>query len=140
MAKRKTGFYIKSGDKELFAKFKALKAAARGPLLTTAAKAGILPIQNAAIKNAPYLTGTLRRSIHTEEIEEKATFAMVATGTDVEYAARIEFGFNETDSAGRSYHQSAKPYLRPAYDEERGAAIAETADALRELVEKAANS
>lgn len=137
MAKKRTGFYIKSGDKELAAAFKKLSAAMRGPALTTAAKAGILPIQNAAIDNAPYLTGTLRRSIHTEEIEESAHSAMVATGTDVEYAARVEFGFVGTDSAGRSYHQSAKPYLRPAYDEQRDAAIEETKDALRELVEKA---
>jgi len=135
---KKKGFYVKSGDKELKAAFRRLSAAARGPALTTAAKAGILPIQNAAIANAPYVTGTLSRSIHTEELEETDHSAMVATGTDVEYAARVEFGYNGTDSLGRTYHQPAQAYMRPAYDDKRQEAINETEDALREIVEKAA--
>lgn len=137
MAKRKSGFYVKSGDKELAAAFKALDAAARGPALMTAAKAGILPIQNDAIANAPYVTGTLSRSIHTEEIDQTSHSAMVATGTDVEYAARVEFGYNDTDTLGRSYHQSAKPYMRPAYDNKRAEAISEVAATLRDIIDAA---
>jgi HK97 gp10 family phage protein len=37
-------------------------------------------------------------------------------GTNVEYARRLEYGFKGTDSLGRKYNQSAKPYLRPALD------------------------
>jgi hypothetical protein len=135
---KKRGFYVKSGDKELKAAFARLHAAARGPALTSAAKVGILPIQNAAIANAPYLTGTLARSIHTEEIEETDHSAMVATGTDVVYAARLEYGFNATDALGRTYHQPARAYMRPAYDDHRDEAIAEVEAALRDILSKAA--
>lgn len=131
MAKR--GVTVK-GDKELHAAFMKLKAAARGPALMTAAKVGILPIQNEAIDNAPYKSGTLSRSIHTEEVEETDHSAFVTTGTDVEYAARQEFGFNDTDSLGRTYHQSARPYMRPAYDNQREAAVNEVADALKDII------
>lgn len=135
---KKSGFRIVSGDKALAAKFRQLKAAARGPALMAAAKVGILPIQNAAIENAPYLTGTLSRSIHTEEIDKTDHSAMVATGTDVEYAARQEFGFNDTDALGRTYHQPARPYMRPAYDDHRDEAVNEVEDALRDIIKSAA--
>lgn len=38
----------------------------------------------------------------------------VKVGTNVVYAARIEFGFSGTDSLGRSFNQPGTPYLRPA--------------------------
>lgn len=50
------------GDKELIKKFKELQGINTDPALM----AGALIIQNAAVENAPYLTGTLRRSIHIE--------------------------------------------------------------------------
>lgn len=134
----KRGKITVKGDKELHAAFKRLSAALRGPALVTAAKAGILPIQNAAIRNAPYVSGNLSRSIHTEVVEEKDDSAFVTTGTDVDYAARVEFGFNDTDKLGRTYHQPAKPYMRPAYDDERENAVKETQDALRDIIEAAA--
>lgn len=37
--------------------------------------------------------------------------ATISANTD--YAKRIEFGFNGTDSRGRSYHQPAYPYFEP---------------------------
>lgn len=46
-------------------------------------------------------------------------------GTDLEYAARIEFGFTGPDSLGRVYNQAPHPYLRPAFDENRAKATAE---------------
>jgi HK97 gp10 family phage protein len=112
----------------------ALKAAPSGNALVSIAKAGILPIQNAAIENAPYRSGTLRRSIHTEVLRSGATSAFVATGTDVPYARRLEFGFQDTDALGRRYNQAARPYMRPAYDTRRGEAIAEVEAGLRELI------
>lgn len=32
------------------------------------------------------------------------------------YARRIEFGFMGTDKLGRTYHQAAQPFMRPAAD------------------------
>lgn len=103
-----------------------------GQKLELALVAGALLAANDAKRRAPIVTGTLRRSIHigghtalTPDFEGHdiggnevdATHAQVLVGTDVEYAARIEFGFMGADSLGRTYHQSPQPYLRPAVDE-----------------------
>ena len=40
---------------------------------------------------------------------------VVATGSNVKYARRIEHGFVGADSLGRRYNQSGKPYLYPAF-------------------------
>lgn len=130
---KSTKFKI-TGDRELIAKLRRMQASMRGPLLAHAASAGIKPIENSAINTAPLLTGTLRRSIHTEIVAQTDTYAEAATGTDVEYAARIEFGFNGADSLGREYHQAAQPYMRPAYETMRADALEETIDALRDIV------
>ncbi len=122
------------GEKELLAKFKQLTSAAQGSNLLKATQAGILPIQNAAIEKAPKDTGNLSRSIHTETVESSNTYAESATGTDVEYAARLEFGFMQADRLGRHYNQPAQPYMRPAYDEQKGAVEKETGNALRDLI------
>jgi HK97 gp10 family phage protein len=49
------------------------------------------------------LTGTLRRSIHTEQTGKTE----VKIGTNVEYAPYQEYG---------TYKMTARPYLRPAFD------------------------
>lgn len=123
------------GDKALLEKFKRLNIGVQVNALENAAKAGILPIQNEAIRNAPYKSGNLSRSIHTEVIKRSNSYVEVATGTDVEYAARQEFGFSKRDSLGRKYNQPARPYMRPAYDNKRNEAIKETSNALRDIIE-----
>ena len=95
--------------------------------------AGALLIENDAKANAPYKTGTLRRSIHTEQGDGME----VIVGTDLDYAARVEFGFMQADSLGRNYHQPAQPYLRPAWDDNIDRAMEEIGVALAELLEAA---
>ena len=75
-------------------------------VLPTALKAGALIVQNEAKRRAPYETGTLRRSIHTEMRGNTQAFV----GTDVEYAVHQEFGTSK---------MKAHPYLRPALDEKQ---------------------
>lgn len=58
-------------------------------------------------------------------------------GTDLEYAARIEFGFTGPDSLGRVYNQPAQPYLRPAFDTKRTAAVNEIGRVLGRLAKAA---
>jgi hypothetical protein len=58
-------------------------------------------------------------------------------GTNVEYARRIEYGFQGADSLGRNYSQAAQPYLRPAVDEDGRTAQREAVEALAELMRKA---
>jgi HK97 gp10 family phage protein len=125
------------GEKQLLAKFQQLNKAVQSATLERAATAGILPIQNEAIQLVAKDTGTLSRSIHTETIEKSDTYVEVATGTDVEYALRIEFGYMQADALGRHYNQPAQPYMRPAYDTKRKAAENDTKAALADLIEAA---
>ena len=127
-----------TGDKELIAKFQRLEKALQGQTLVRAATAGILPIQNEAIVKVAKDTGTLSRSIHTETLEARNNYAEVTTGTDVVYAARIEFGFMQADSLGRHYNQPAQPYMRPAFDNKKSVAENETRAALTDLIQAAA--
>lgn len=122
------------GERELAAKFQSLAKAAQGSALENAAVAGILPIQNEAIILAPKDEGNLSRSIHTEIVERSQHYAEASTGTDVEYAARQEFGFHGADSLGRHYNQPAHPYMRPAFDTKKKEAETETKEALIALI------
>jgi HK97 gp10 family phage protein len=81
----------------------------------SALAAGI--VQAAAQRNAPVVTGTLRRSI-TMDPEGDAVYRV---GPTVIYGRRIELGFmNKRDSLGRLFHQQPHPYLRPAVESSRG--------------------
>lgn len=88
-----------TGDKELARKLKELSRVAQAKNLERAAMAGSLPILNAAKENVHEDlnttgrgTGNLARSLHSEVTESSDTYAEVATGTDLEYAAIHEFG------------------------------------------------
>lgn len=137
------------GSDSLMRKLSALAEAAQGQMLERAMVAGALIVQNAAKQQAPFLTGTLRRSIHiggheemnpdgeggnVPEPEVDGASVAVYIGTDVEYARRLEYGFNGTDSLGRQYSQAAQPYLRPAADENQAAVRTEVGEALRDLI------
>lgn len=144
------------GSESLTRKLRALGDAVSGRTLERAVVAGALIIQNAAKQRAPYRTGTLRRSIHIGGRTDLATDYQKApdvpdldpprvgahdvevyVGTNLEYARRIEYGFNGADSLGRVYNQAAQPYLRPAVDENSGAVQQEVADALLDLINAA---
>lgn len=99
-------------------------------------------------------TGNLARSIHVgghaalSELSsssggdiggdiESRHLASVDVGTDVPYAARIEFGFAGQDSLGRTYSQSPQPYLRPAFDENQAEVFGEIRDVLAHQIKRA---
>lgn len=138
------------GAASLDRKLANLAKQADGETLKRALIAGGLLIQNRAKANAPYITGNLRRSIHiggAEELNPEGANVSERTqtpvpepevgkygvavyvGTDVEYAAPVELG-----TARRPPH----PYLRPAFDTEKGAAMREVADSLQVLIRAAA--
>jgi HK97 gp10 family phage protein len=122
------------GDKELLAALQRLGDVASADNLEAAALSGVLIIQNAIIARAPFDTGTYRRGWHTETLEKSATRVEVITGNNIPYGPRLEYGFDGTDSKGRTYHQPAQPHVRPAYDETQAEALQEISDALRALV------
>lgn len=142
------------GGPNLAAKMARLEAALTPERLEAAGIAGALKIVNAAKRNAPVVTSTLRRSIHigghtaltgalegnAKDLgkgEMSAQRVNIRIGTDLSYAARIEYGFTGRDSRGRNYDQPPKPYLRPAFDEHKDEAIREVGIALTILVKKA---
>ena len=113
------------GAPQLKAQFAKLGEAVAGPKVKAALRAGALVIANDAKARAPVRTGTLRRSIG---IEDGPGPYEVSIGTDLEYAPYVEFG---------TYKMAARPYLRPAFDENVGAARQEIADVLAQLLEDA---
>ena len=65
-----------------------------------------LGIERDAKRKCPVDTGRLRCSISTDLSQINSYEATI--GTNVEYAVHVEYG---------TYKQSAKPYLRPAYNQ-----------------------
>lgn len=147
-----------SGSASLRRKLDALGEVAKGRTMVRALVAGGLVIQNDAKRHVPRVSGNLARSIHIGGHEELNTEGGSVTqrtsepvpapdegsspaiyiGTDVEYARRIEFGFEGPDALGRTYHQPAQPYMRPAVDTNRSEVAREVGEALRDLVKAAA--
>jgi hypothetical protein len=146
------------GLKDLSRKFNRLSDIGKGQTLFRAGVAGMLVIINEAKRLAAYKTGTLRRSLHvggaageTPDFEGgldsgysdlgqgeiKAQSAEVYGGTDVPYGRRIEMGFEDSDSLGRSFHQKARPFLRPAFDTKRVEAVEAMRKAFVDLIERA---
>lgn len=103
-----------SGDKELERQLRRLNAAMGGAALVTILEQAGEIILDAAEPNVPYRTGALRESGHVGKQESGGHSAEVSVIYDKPYSARIEYGFFGTDSLGRTYHQPAQPYLRPA--------------------------
>ena len=137
---------------ELKAQFGRIAKSMRGNMLAKAATSGLLLVENAAVQKAPKRTRTLARSIHTEILDQKDTSVEAAVGTDVIYAAVMEFGkvitpkkakmLHWVDEAGndvfaRKVTIKPHPYLRPAWDEKEDAMIQEVKDSLIDLIKAA---
>lgn len=69
-----------------------------------------IEIQNRARQLCPVDTGRLRNSIHFEEGQDAEGY-YIDVGTNVEYAAFVEYGTSK---------MRAQPYLRPAFAEVSG--------------------
>jgi HK97 gp10 family phage protein len=61
-------------------------------------------------------TGVLVNSISTWTESQSNDSITMGIGSGIVYAARLEFGFMETDSLGRKYNMQPRPYMRPAVD------------------------
>ena len=119
------------------AKMGAMAAAAGSAAARRALTSGAMIILNDAKRDAPWKSGTLKRSLHIEPDPDHRGGVAVLIGTNVPYAARLEFGFVGADSLGRIYNQAARPYLRPAMDNNREAVVQEVGRALVILLEAA---
>jgi HK97 gp10 family phage protein len=136
--------------------FKDAIAAATGEQLKKAVMAGGYVIEAHAKLNAsagrPGLnvdTGNLVNSIHTELVDSSETSAEVNVGTGVIYAAIHEFGgviepvtaklLSWVDDGVRVFanlvHIPARPYLRPAAEENTDEILAAVGEQLRRQIE-----
>lgn len=85
------------------------------------------------------VTGNLFRSIpefSPVTVSKSANRVEVAVGSAAEYARRLELGFSGTDSRGRTYHQSPRPFLRPALDNNQKQVEAEIQKRLMTLIQR----
>jgi HK97 gp10 family phage protein len=116
--------------------------------LEAAVTSAALIVENDAKDKAPYKTGTLKRSITHETKEKSHERVVVAVGTNLIYAGILEFGGTiESKSGGylvfktddgewhsvSSVQIPARPYLRPALDQNKAKIVKEIGDALRSL-------
>lgn len=71
--------------------------------------------------NFPHrITGNLFRNlaeVNPISLKRSNERCEVMVGSTMNYAMRLEKGFNDTDSLGRRFHQQPRPFLRPALDE-----------------------
>jgi HK97 gp10 family phage protein len=141
------------GLDKLDKRLKAMAKEASGEQIEAALVVGGLVIMSRAKELAPVLSGTLRRSIHIGGYTDKSpdfgsspngaeyddiggnvgegTQARILIGTNIEYGAAVEFG------TGR---QRPKPYLRPAFDQEKEQALSDVAETLSELIQTGAGA
>ena len=95
-----------------------------GQKLVDAGMAGANIIKNQWQEDAPFKTGTYRRSIHNEVIHQSRDRAEIAIGTDLDdppYPFFLEFGTSR---------MPPHPSARPAFDKKKDAAAQEIEDAL----------
>ena len=114
-----------TGDKAVIAGLNRVSAAVGSRAVMPALRATALIPLNVAKELVPVDTGTLERSIHQEDVQGQLA---VTVGTDVPYAEHVEFGTSK---------MPARPYLRPALDENKGAMVKEFGEALEDIVEAA---
>lgn len=93
-----------AGSAELARRIGRLSDELATSFLSAAVRLGANIVRDEASRRAPYRTGNLRRSLHTEVIEASRGDAAAKVGTNVEYARIQEFG-------GTVKHPGGTPYL-----------------------------
>lgn len=132
------------GAGDLAAKFRTLAEDIKGPALEAATRAAALPVLNQVRitvpegGRTPYKTGTYRRGFHMETVEKTSERCTVIVGNDQPQGPRLEFGFVGADKLGRIYNQAPRPHLRPALDENKGAAVEEFRGAVADIISRRA--
>lgn len=137
------GIVVRGGE-DLAKAFAQLADDIKGPALEAATRAAALPVLNQVRitepegGRTPYKTGTYRRGFHMETVEKTPERCTVIVGNDQPQGPRLEFGFVGADSLGRVYNQAPRPHLRPALDENRGAAVEEFRGAVADIIARRA--
>jgi hypothetical protein len=69
-----------------------------------------------AVPNVGHSAEHYRDSYGVTMVQELNGGWSAVIGTDKPYGRRLEFGFADTDSLGRVYHQAPRPHMGPAVD------------------------
>ena len=120
-------FEVKIGGlEELARKFSAMEGKLDEILEQATSAGAAIVVREAAINsrkggdNFPHrITGNLMRSITMISKKTSGHRCEIQVGSDMDYARRLEFGFNDTDKKGRRYHQRPRPFMTPALDENK---------------------
>jgi hypothetical protein len=86
---------------------------------------GALAIQREGMSRTRVVTGTNRRSWHSEGPLPVELGFSSKTGPGMVYSRRLELGFVGADSLGRVYNQHENPYVKPAVDAMRPVILAD---------------
>jgi hypothetical protein len=135
------GIVVRGGD-DLAKAFSKLADDIKGPALEAATRAAALPVLNQVRitepegGRTPYKSGTYRRGWHMETVEKTPERCTVIVGNDQPQGPRLEFGFVGRDVLGRFYNQAARPHIRPALDENRGAVVDEFRAAIGDIIRR----
>ena len=100
-----------------------------GQHLADAGMAGALIIEDQWKDDAPYKTGTYKRSIHREVLHQSKDRVEIAIGTNIDdppYPYFLEFGTSK---------MPPHPSARPAFDKKKDEAAREVEEALLERVD-----
>ena len=131
------------GAGDLAAKFRTLADDIKGPALE-ATRAAALPVLNQVRITVSeggrtlHKDRTYRRGWHLETVEKTPERCTVIVGNDQPQGPGLEFGFVGADKLGRVYNQAARPHIRPALDENRGAAVDEFRAAIGDIIARRA--
>jgi len=109
------------GQEQLAAKFKKISKTASNEVEQALINSALMVERDAKIK-VPVDTGRLRQSITHQDENFGSQNPAVKVGTNVDYAPHIEYGTSK---------QSAKPFLRPAFEENKQKILKEIAKAMR---------
>jgi len=119
---------VKNFDK-LLKEFNALDEAVKGKLGENAVLAGCLPIENRAKDLVRVKTGTAKRSIQSQIIESLQDKILASIGTPTMSSDGVSLSYTW-------FLELRYPFLRPAFDSEKQAAIKEIGLALQEQIRK----
>lgn len=126
------GITVKGLD-HLESQLRALSLVGQKQVLTKAVRAGADVVVEAAERNVPRDTGFAAEHINKRFIARESTVDQVIAEIGPEKEA-FYVGFLETGTA----HMPARPWLRPALEESREAALAEAKEVLADEINKLA--
>lgn len=126
----------------------ALEAAIVEKTLRPTAHAGAIVLYDEARERAPVYTGPARDDVHPGQLRD-AIYRVFSNGKSRPDYQVYEVSWNHSEAPhgywmeyGNSVH-AAKPFMRPAFDSQYGAALdamrARSVEKLREVVEEVAN-